>query len=161
MGRPTTPRARVVRERPPAKSEVPYIFRIERFAPSYALSGGSEWQDTTFDEYFSLEFTARCLIPEKYADRMTEFLIGGSREMTKMQSQPAKGYKAEGVGILTFHGKRSKMDGRIPLDAMQFISPQIGLGTIKFIYLIGDPVVRGNASIRWVAFESEVDLEGQ
>ncbi|OHD00929.1 MAG: hypothetical protein A2885_13565 [Sphingopyxis sp. RIFCSPHIGHO2_01_FULL_65_24] len=161
MGRPAKTRAKVVRKRPPAKLEVSYIFRIERFAPSYALSGGSEWQETTFDEYFSLEFTARCLIPEKYADRLTEFSIGGSRELTKLQSQPANGHKAQGVGLLTFHGKRSKMDGRIPVDAMQFISPQIGLGTIKFIYLIGDPVVRGNASIRWIAFESEVDLERQ
>lgn len=67
--------------------------------------------------------------------------------------------KPIGIGSLTMRGEQLSYLGSLPLDAAFPIPALIQFGGYKFIYLAGEPVRHGSATIRYISFYHDFDVD--
>lgn len=140
------------------KASQSYLFRIESLHSHYSFSCGSRFAITEYDEALQPEMDTVCLAPQKLSGRQTRFALIGNRQLERdlwMQKSAPK--NENGVGTLTMRGEQANYLGSIPYDALWRIQPLILSKGIRFIYLHGAAMFRGEARIRSIAFYDEFD----
>ena len=116
------------------------------------------FENTEYDEALQPEIDTVCLAPQKLSGRQTRFaLIGNRRVERDLWMQKSAPKNESGVGTLTMRGAQSNYLGSIPYDALWRIQPLILAKGIRFIYLHGAAMLRGEARIRSMAFYDEFD----
>lgn len=84
----------------------------------------------------------------------------GERDHTVDLIRPGEATrKPTGIGSLTMRGEQSSYLGSLPLDAALAIPALIQSGGYRFIYLAGEPVRYGSASIRYISFYHDFDVD--
>lgn len=147
-------------KKPRMETSENYLFQIEKLRSHYSVSGGSKFQPTAYDEYLQPNLEAVCLFPSKLKDREVQFTLIGDRQIEQdlwMQKPAPK--NENGVGTLTMRGAQSRYVGSMPYDALWRIQPLILAGGIRFIYLHGAAMFRGEARIGLIGFYDEFDLD--
>ncbi|WP_156404897.1 hypothetical protein [Sphingomonas sp. Root241] len=137
-----------------------YLFRIEEVVPNYSFGISlGQLQVGPYAEYHHTEVETVCVSPKRFANRSTNFTLMGDRSHTADLTHPNQDSRARiGVGTLTMRGDQSSYLGSLPLDAALPIPALIQSGGYKFIYLAGEPVRYGSASIRYISFYHDYDV---
>ncbi|WP_374138899.1 MULTISPECIES: hypothetical protein [unclassified Sphingomonas] len=136
-----------------------YLFRIEQVIPSYSF-GTNEGRLSVglYSEYHHTEIESVCLSPKRFDGRPTRFTLLATRQITRdLEALYAGEQTRFGVGTLTFRGSQSSYLGSIPFDAAVPIPGLILAGAYQFIYLSGDAMSHGTASIRYLAMHHSYD----
>ena len=151
--------ARTKAKRSPTKRPESYLFRIEQVIPSYSFGTNAGRFDLgSYSEYHHTEIETVCLSPQRFNGRPTRFTLLATRQITRdLEELIVSEQTPFGVGTLTFRGSQSSYLGSIPFDAALSIPGLILAGGYKFIYLSGDAVSQGSASIRYLAMHHAHD----
>lgn len=141
---------------PRASKEESYRFVVSKRATSYSFGSGSKFNDAPFDEYLHLEFRAVCHWPEKTKGREVGFTLIGKRHITASLQDERSSLRFDApIGELTLRGRSNSFLGSLPFDAAMHVQTALALDALPYVTLVGDPLYRGRAGIRWVHFDSE------
>ncbi len=157
----TKPKPKAKRGRPRIEVES-YYAEIETWELRYSFAGaeGRPHCDTVFGEYAVIEIRGRFLSPAKLAGKDVQIHISGDRQYDVMMNHPEKfDQKAKGVAFLEVWGERRELLGTYPWSALWGLVPAIQSGVVKIVSMYGEPLNRGRALIRSLAFFQSVDPE--
>lgn len=141
---------------PRASKEESYRFVVSKRVTSYSFGSGSKFNNTAYDEYLHPEFRAICVWPEKYNGREVEFTFIGKRHISASLEDERSSLRFDApIGELTMRGRSNSFLGSLPFDAAMHIQIALALDALPYVTLVGDPLYRGRAAIRWVHFDSE------
>lgn len=142
------------------QSEI-YLFRIEKVVPNYSFgTNHGPHRAGPYSEYHHTEIEATCVSPKRFEGRLTFFTLMGERDHAADLIRPDETTrKPIGIGSLTMRGEQSSYLGSLPLDAALLIPALLQSGGYKFIYLAGEPVRYGSATIRYISFYHDFDVD--
>lgn len=143
----------------PAELYSSFLFQIEEIDPNYSFgSVTSKYDKEPYSEYAHTAILTRCLVPDNFVGRDTEFTLMGSRSITsQLNSDRPADRIAECVGTLTMKNDQRRYLGSMPLDVLLAITPVILNGGLRYIYLSGSALRYGTSRITYMAFHREAD----
>jgi hypothetical protein len=136
-----------------------YIFEVAAWEPyySYSLNDG-RLHPGPYREHLELGLVGQGLALAKAAGRTVELTFFGSREEAQfLKDPPRSDWKPLCVGTITLRGERADFLGSIPVDALWGVVAALPSGTLRFVDMYGEPLIRGTAKIRSITFCRDID----